>query len=193
MNSLADGDGFIFMKIGTHAGEGLEDIIARKLGEVDRAGFAMWGYGGNTCHPVTKVRPFAEDLAGAGQTIRLLMEPMVSKHYAPPVPADEFSVDGENWSPIDLSVHRVLGSRYALFIRDIRQEAMDLPLENTVVGIGQQEGRPGHRYVQGRVDKACLRFRQEGERSNAPDPSTTHAIGLVAELVPPYAALLRNR
>jgi hypothetical protein len=36
------------MKVGTHAQESLEDIIARKSKEIDDAGYAMWGYGGKT-------------------------------------------------------------------------------------------------------------------------------------------------
>ena len=54
------GDGILFMKVGTHAQESLDDIIARKSKEIADAGFAMWGYGGNTCHPTSMVQPFAE-------------------------------------------------------------------------------------------------------------------------------------
>src|ERR1700745_397624 len=35
------GTGVLFMKVGTHAQESLEDIIKRKLKEVDDAGFAI--------------------------------------------------------------------------------------------------------------------------------------------------------
>lgn len=41
----------LYMKVGMHAGESLEDILERKQAEVDRVGFAMWGYGGPTCPP----------------------------------------------------------------------------------------------------------------------------------------------
>ena len=40
------GDAVLFMKVGTHAEERLEDILKRKQREIDEAGYAMWGYGG---------------------------------------------------------------------------------------------------------------------------------------------------
>ena len=59
------GTGLIFMKVGTHANELLSDILKRKRQEIEDAGFALWGYGGNTCHPLTMVQPFAQDAGGA--------------------------------------------------------------------------------------------------------------------------------
>ena len=46
----APGSGIIYMKVGVHARETLEEIIARKTQEIRDEGFAMWGYGGG-CHP----------------------------------------------------------------------------------------------------------------------------------------------
>jgi len=40
------GAGLLFMKVGVHAQETLEDIIRRKSEEIEKEGFAMWGYGG---------------------------------------------------------------------------------------------------------------------------------------------------
>ena len=37
---FGNGDGILFMKVGTHANESLEDIIARKKLEIETAGFA---------------------------------------------------------------------------------------------------------------------------------------------------------
>ena len=54
------GDGILFMKVGVHARESLEDIIERKDKEIRDAGYALWGYGGSTCHPSTMVQPFGE-------------------------------------------------------------------------------------------------------------------------------------
>ena len=59
---LQPGAGFIFMKVGVHAQETLTDIIARKQRELKDAGVSFWGYGGNTCHPTTKVQPFVSKL-----------------------------------------------------------------------------------------------------------------------------------
>ena len=57
------GAGVLYMKVGTHAKEGLTEIIARKRREIDEAGFAMWGYGGSTCYPTSMVQPFARGFA----------------------------------------------------------------------------------------------------------------------------------
>jgi hypothetical protein len=57
---LRPGGNILYMKVGIHAQETLEDIIARKTREIDEAGYAFWGYGGNTCHPTTKVQPFVQ-------------------------------------------------------------------------------------------------------------------------------------
>ena len=56
---LKPGDGILYMKVGTHAQESLEDIFVRKSKEIEDAGLAFWGYGGNTCHPQKMVQPFA--------------------------------------------------------------------------------------------------------------------------------------
>ena len=51
---IRPGVGILFMKVGTHAQETLADIIAKDQ-EIEDTGYAMWGYGGNTCHPRTMV------------------------------------------------------------------------------------------------------------------------------------------
>jgi hypothetical protein len=118
---LKPGQGILFMKVGTHAQESLQDIITRKTREIEEAGFAFWGYGGNTCHPETMVQPFAREYKQRGGVIYLCMHPMESKHFAEPLRAEEFSVDGTNWQKIHSSIN-VLGSSYALAIKNLRQE-----------------------------------------------------------------------
>ena len=54
---IEPGSGLLYMKVGTHARETLEDIIRRKTKEIEDTGYAFWGYGGNTCHPRTMVQP----------------------------------------------------------------------------------------------------------------------------------------
>lgn len=92
--SLSPGSGVLFMKVGTHAQESLEDIIARKTREIRDAGYAMWGYGGNTCHPRTMVQPFAEIFEERKLPIFLCMHAMNSRHFAEPLRASKYSVDG---------------------------------------------------------------------------------------------------
>jgi hypothetical protein len=186
---IKPGEGLLYMKVGTHAQETLEDIIARKTKEIENAGFGLWGYGGNTCHPISMVQPFAREYERRGGVIFLCMQPMTSKHFALPVRAKEFSVDGINWQQIPAAIN-VLGSRYALAIKNLRREDFDLALARTKVAIGNSMGRIGSRYVAGRVDKACLEVTEEAVTDSHEEPSVH--IGLVAEIVDPYAVFVRN-
>jgi hypothetical protein len=181
-----EGDAILFMKVGQHANEELAHIIDRKRREIEEAGFAMWGYGGNTCHPTTMVQPFVKDHISLSQPILLCMQPMTSKHFAEQVRATEYSVDGLSWQRMPESIN-VLGSRYALCIKDLRETDASLFLDDTQVALGRSKGKAGSEYIRGHVDKACLEI-VGASRSSSPTP-----IGLVAELVDPYAVLLRNQ
>ncbi|SOB80700.1 hypothetical protein SAMN06297144_1195 [Sphingomonas guangdongensis] len=183
------GAGVLFMKVGTHAQESLADIIARKTREIEATGIGMWGYGGNTCHPSSMVQPFAEDFARRNEPIHLVMEEMDSKHFAEPLCAAEYSVDGREWKEIPKEIE-VRGSRFALVIRKLRQAQFELPLARTRVAVGNSKGRLGSRYIAGRVDKACLEVLEEPERSN--EEQKVRPINLVADLEKPYAVFLRN-
>lgn len=187
---LTPGSDILFMKVGTHANESLEDIVARKQAEIDGAGYALWGYGGNTCHPVTMVQPFAQAAEAAGGPIHLCMEPMESKHFAVTARAVEFSADGFDWQEVPPAIS-VIGSRFALAIDQLHTEQFELPLTHTEVAIGNQAGRRGDRYIKGRVDKACLRYMGD-EVEDPEDGEKTIQIGLVARLRPPYAVFVRN-
>lgn len=179
------GDAILFMKVGTHANEPLDQIIERKRQEIDNAGYAMWGYGGNTCHPRTMVQPFARARHTPDRPIRLVMEPMDSKHFAERVRAQEFSIDGLTWQAIPEAIN-VLGSRYALCIRSLHRAESQLSLGQTRVAVGNSQGRSGDVYVNGRVDKACLDVTEDRSDERVVE------IGLVAELVEPFAVFLRN-
>jgi hypothetical protein len=191
VNALAKpGVPLIYMKVGTHAGENLDDIIARKQKEIEDAGIAMWGYGGGTCHPRTMVQPFAEEFASRNTPIVLVMEAMNSNHFAEPLPATDYSVDGLNWRPVPRGVV-VKGSRFALVLKNLRREEFKLQLAQTEVALGNCKGRVGSRYVRGRVDKACLTVTEAAELAN--DIENREApISLVAELVAPFAVFVRG-
>jgi hypothetical protein len=184
------GAGLLFMKIGTHANESLSDIIARKSAEIRNTGYGMWGYGGNTCHPMSMVQPFARTFAGHGRPIHLCMEEMDSNHFGEGV-ADEFSADGIIWEKIPETIE-VRGSRYALVIEDLHEEKFTLPLDQTRVPLGPSTGRLGSRYIKGRVDKACLEVLDAPELTNDQEPRTI-GIDLVAKLKNPYAVFLRGQ
>ena len=187
---ISPGNSVLFMKIGIHAQEPLDLIVQRKLKEIDDAGIAFWGYGGNTCHPATMVQPFAQAQAAAGKPIHLVMQKMTSNHMAVPVPADEYSVDGTSWLAVPKGVN-VLGSRYALVIDSLEETDMTLPLSRTSVALGPSRGKAGNGYISGRVDKACLEL---GESVDIPVPEGEGTkIGLVARLREPYAVFLRNK
>jgi hypothetical protein len=170
------------MKVGTNAKEGLADIYERKRREIEEEGYAMWGYGGNTCHPTSMVQPFARAAAGP---IKLVMQPMASKHFAEPMRANEFSADGKSWSAIPDGIN-VLGSRYALCIDSLDQVDEMLNLAETRVAVGNSRGRNGLEYVRGRVDKACLEVVGVSEIT-----AGSVRIGLTAHVISPYAVLLR--
>jgi hypothetical protein len=184
------GQGILFMKVGVHAREDLESIIQRKTKEIEDAGFALWGYGGNTCHPTSMVQPFAHEHAAQGKKIYLCMQEMNSKHFAEQLRAEQFSVDGAKWEPIPKAIN-VLGSRYALAIKALRREEFILPLNKAAVAVGNSKGRLGHRYIAGRVDKACLELADDAIALPEPDAPIVQ-INLIAELCEPYAVFLKS-
>jgi len=186
---LEPGHGVLYMKVGTHAREPLEDIIRRKRKEISDAGMAFWGYGGNTCHPQTMVQPFAKSYERRDGAIYLCMEEMDSRHFADQIRADEYSVDGLVWTTVPQGIN-VLGSRYALAIKDLQRAEFDLPLGETHVALGRSAGTLGSKYIAGRVDKACLEVNQPGLPSES---GPVRKVGLVARIVEPYAVYLRNR
>jgi hypothetical protein len=186
---IKPGQGLLYMKVGTHAQEPLEEIIERKRREIEQAGFAFWGYGGGTCHPRTMVQPFAKEFKRRGSTIFLCMQPMESQHFAEPIAADLFSENGKDWRQVPPGIS-VTGSRYALVIRRLREEEFELPLERTRVALGNSMGAFGSKYISGRVDKACLEIADVAD-PEAPEKSVH--IGYVADVVEPYAVLLRNK
>jgi hypothetical protein len=187
---IKPGSRILYMKVGTHADEPLDSIFERKRREIIDAGFSLWGYGGNTCHPLTMVQPFARSYEEKGGTIHLCMHPMNSNHLAVTTRAEEFSVDGINWQVVPDGIN-VTGSRYALAIRNLRIEKFRLPLAQTRVAVGISAGVAGARYISGRVDKACLEVTGEPVTDGSIEES--EEIGLVAELVKPYAVFVRNK
>ena len=186
---LAPGARVLYMKVGRHADEPLEQILERKRREIAEAGFSLWGYGGNTCHPLTMVQPFARSCENAGGRIYLCMHRMQSNHFGVTERAHEYSTDGQSWHAVHPAIH-VTGSRYALAIRDLREEEFRLPLSRTRVAVGNSTGVVGAKYISGRVDKACLEILDPvADDSDVREPEI---IGLVAELVAPYAVFVRN-
>lgn len=176
------GDDVLYMKVGIHAGETLVDILERKRREIAEVGFAMWGYGGNSCYP-PRVREFATEAAGP---IKLVMQEIESNHFAKPERARLYSSDGKTWLNVPEGIN-VLGSKYALCISSLDDVDSILDLSATRVAVGLSRGKVGSEYIRGRVDKACL---------NVVAPSAGQGSGikisLVAPLTSPYAVFLRD-
>ncbi len=167
------------------------DIIDRKRKEIDSAGFALWGYGGNTCHPRTMVQPFARDYELRGDEIHLLMQPMESKHLIVGDRAKEMSTNGITWEPIPAPIN-VLGSQFALAIEDLQPVEFELPLRETRVAVGNCRGRRGDEYIKGRVDKAVLELPSNEPEEHESEGAREVHIRLAARLVTPYAVFVRG-
>lgn len=186
---LKPGSGLLYMKVGMHAQESLDEIVERKLAEIAKNGIATWGYGGSSCHPRTMVQPFADRHAAAGRPIHLVMESVHSKHDHLPVRASHWSTDNLKWDEIPDGIN-ALGSKFALVIGDLRVEQFELPLDQTRVALGPKKGKVGALYIKGQCDKACLEVVADAPPPNI-DRKQVKSIGLVAELVAPYAVFLR--
>ena len=185
-DTLVPGDLFLYMKVGVHASESLEDIIKRKRAEIKEAGVAFWGYGGSSCHPFNAVQPFVKQVTSKGTTVRLLMQEITSRHFAEGE-AKEYSSDGKTYQPVPKGV-RVLGSRYALVLSSLDEIDLDIALTHTKVGVGAKAGACGATYIRGHVDKACLIFEPTLQ---AQGPSATINLALAANLAAPYAVVLK--
>ena len=179
----------LYMKVGNHAGEPLDEILKRKTKEIEDEGRAFWGYGGGTCHPSNVVQPFARSYVEQGGAIYLCMESMESKRFAESVRADEYSINGIDWEKIPAAIN-VTGSRYAVVIKNLHKGNFELPLRQTRVALGNSVGAVGSEYIRGRVDKACLEV--IGPTSDSQGSESIAHIGLVAEIVKPYAVFVRN-
>jgi hypothetical protein len=182
--------GLIYMKVGLHAQESIEDIVARKQVEFDKAGSIFWGYGGSTCHPFTMVQPFAKQVEQSGNEVLIIMQKMNSKHSAPPEVAKEYSDDGVDWKPIPEGIE-VRGSRYALVLDKLEVEEFEVDLGDLQVGVGPSRGRRGDKYLIGQSDKGCFLYAPR-DVPVAPEEQIIKHIGLVARVKAPFAVIVRN-
>ena len=181
-------EAFIYMKVGNHAGESFETILARKNREGVQAGRIFWGYGGTVCHPLMQVQPFARLYAKRHGRIYLFMEPMDSQANPAIEPAREYSDDGVTWYPLPDGIS-VLGSKYALVLDTIQPRAVDIGIEQYVVGVGPSRGKNAAEYLQGRIDKGCFTRPSESWAPSA--LQLKRSVKFSAQLLEPYAVLLR--
>ena len=181
---------FIFMKVGDHAAEPWEQILERKRREYDEAGMIFWGYGGNACHPINQVQPFAKLVIQEMEDVVLVME-YIDSHADPDVvPATEYSKDGIVWEPIPKGI-KVTGSRYALVLNEIQPGDLEVSLNRYEVAVGPSAGKPAESYLQGRTDKACFVKSREERVVETPPERLTRKVSFYARLKDPYAVVLR--
>lgn len=181
---------FIFMKVGNHAGEDWDAILDRKRKEIEQAGVSFWGYGGTVCHPINQVQPFARLSIKEENGIYLIMEPIISNADPDIVPAKQYSTNGLSWKPIPQGI-LVTGSRYALVLGEISPVDFEIDLRYFEVGVGPSRGRPADKYLQGRIDKACL-LRNETSELSTRDEKVVRKVRYEATLIDPFAVILRG-
>lgn len=189
-NPLENGQGLIFMKVGLHASESLEDIVKRKRLEFEAAGSIFWGYGGSSCHPRTMVQPFGKSMQEEGKHLLIIMNEMNSKHAAPPVAATHYSEDGVDWEAVPRGIE-VRGSRFALVLDELRLDEFEVNLNDFEVGLGQSRGKVASEYLKGQNDKGCLIY-HEPHVPPPPEERIVKRIGLIARVKPPFAVFLKN-
>ena len=185
-----DADSFLFMKVGNHAGESFDQIVARKQREFDDAGMIFWGYGGSACHPLTQVQPFVSAIIGAGGIPTLVMQYISSTMDQGQHEATEYSKDGINWEPVPEGIH-VTGSRHAIVIDEITEGDFLLDTTRFKVGVGPSQGKSANEYLRGRTDKACLVVDPAKSAEFAADAKDLKVITHQAKLKDPFAVLLR--
>lgn len=190
MDKAIKNAGLIYMKVGLHAQENIEDIVKRKQREYTDAGLIFWGYGGSTCHPLTMVQPFAREIIKGGNEVLIIMQKMDSKHAAPPEVAKHYSDDGVDWHPIPKGIE-VRGSRFALVLDELRVDEFDVDLSELRVGIGPSRGKRADKYLIGRADKGCFVYQAHEKTVGLGDEAKKH-IGLIARVKAPYAVFVRN-
>lgn len=180
----------LFMKVGLHAGETLDQILARKQAEYDATGMIFWGYGGSNCHPVNQVQPFVRShIEESPAGIHLVMAPINSVADPQVLPATEYSSDNVNWSPIPKGIN-VTGSKYALVLEEIQPCELELQMEEFVVGVGPSKGKGANDYLRGRSDKACLSKGVAGAGDKGLK-LRSQEIAFAAKLQDPYAVFVR--
>ncbi len=183
-------DKFLFMKVGNHAGETWEQILERKRQEFEQTGRIFWGYGGNTCHPISTVQPFAKLAVKEHGGILLVMEPIDSRAQPDIIPATEYSHDGVTWEPIPNGI-QVTGSRYALVLDEIKPGDLEITLAEYEVALGPSAGKAAELYLQGHIDKGCF-TKSAQSRTQAAQKRPVRKIRYMAQLKEPFAVLLRG-
>ena len=189
MDNSKPKDAFLFMKVGPHGCESLDQILNRKEIELNEAGMIFWGYGGTVLHPQNQVQPFVDQRVGELGRIEVLMQRIEgnSKVGSHAGTAKLYAAnDNEPWKCIPEGIKT--GSKHALVLEEIRECELKLDLRDYKVGIGPSEGENAANYLKGRTDKGAL-VKAKSTR-NRPRESKYVSIEYRAHLLCPYAVFL---
>ena len=185
-------DAFLYMKVGPHGPESLDEILVRKAREYEATGRIFWGYGGSVLHPRTQVWPFAEKWTARQGSLYVLMErlPKPRRNHIPNTStATHYSADGDEYVKLPAGVRT--GTAFALVLGEIIRVDREIDLRDFRVGAGDSKGKNAAEYVRWHVDKGCFVAATD---EPPPDhlPSTPASITYMAEVVPPYCVFLRH-
>ena len=171
---------FIFMKVGPHGGETLDEILDRKNRELKKAGMIFWSYGEKgPLHPTEQVQPFVERWVEKLDYIEVLMEPTKARSQYGPAAGTANSYSARNNKEGRESIPKgiLTAPPHALMLGEIRRCDLKLDLRDCELGIGDNERTNAAQYLafrgmkeqtgRGRgADKGCLVER--GQRKMAP-------------------------
>ena len=163
-------EAFIFMKVGPHGGECLEQILKRKQREFEKERMIFWSYGEKgPLHPTKQVQPFVERWIKELGSVEVLMEEIKTRRQSGPPAgtAKSYSVENNKEGTESIPKGIKTGTGHALVLAEIRKEPFDLDLRGYKVGIGDKCGRNAAEYLAFRgmkeqtgrprgADKACL-------------------------------------
>jgi len=178
----------IFMKVGYHCDESLEEIIKRKREEEIIVGKFFWGYGGSLCHPLTQVKPFILEALKRKLKPLALFSLTSSKYISQAKVAREYSINKKEWYPLPAGVLIKGGCQYALICKNLRKVSMPIDLNMYRVATGKNKGKPLREVVKFQVDKACAFLNQT---NNDLLKSKNKETFYIAEIIEPFAVFLR--
>jgi hypothetical protein len=181
----------VLMKYGPYYGEDTLAVIDRKRLEFSKHGYFFWGYGGTTCHPITRLRPFAKQATRFGGKVYLALTPTESKFGILTAPRKRFSVDRirtpEEGDPLPEGIF-VYRSAFALRCGELFEVKRTIDLSQYVVALDSvQPPRRLQEYLRFRTDKACANYFPSSEGL---EKGKLVQIDYIAEVLPPYAYFL---
>ena len=193
-------DAFIFMKVGPHGGETLDEILDRKNRELKKAGMIFWSYGEKgPLHPTEQVQRFVKRWVKEVDYIEVLMEPIKARSLFGPAAgtAKSYSVKENREEEESIPEGILTAPPHALVLGEIRRCDLKLELRDYEVGIGDSERTNATQYLAFRgmkkqtgrmrgADKGCL-VKANSSYDGRDAPKAKVHIRYRACLLPPYA------